>query len=194
MSSDVVARRRAEQLRREILGLSQEIQATSLRLAALLKELRDKNLFRLLGYESLQEFVEKELGFRARKMRALLEILEGFERAGVSHEEAATVQPSKAVVIASILTEANRDDWLAKARALPVVELRREVAKAQGRPLTDGPLKSWGVALFDEQRQTVETAMRLAGLAAWTDIRGIMLVTICQEFIGAYSHLDGSEG
>ncbi len=183
----------AQEVRAEIQRLKGEVDARYRRLGVLLKEVREKELYLEYGFASFEEWVRVELGFQERKARYLVSLVEGFERAGVTEEEAATIEQSKAAAIAPVLTTENKEEWLEKARTLDTRTLKREVAKAQGRPVSDEPLRPWGVALFPDQRETVETAMRLAGLAAGTDTRGVMLVTICQEFIAEYSHLDGAE-
>lgn len=183
------ARERAEALRRELIALSQEIQAKYLEIAALLCEMAAKELFRPLGYVSLEAFAEEELGFRERKCRQLVSIAHAFDRAQIERGEAAAIQPSKAAVIASILTPANRDEWIEKAKTLKAADLKRAVAKAQGRMISDEAPRPWTVLLFENQRAAVENAMELARLAAGTDVRGVMLECIAAEFVSGYSHL-----
>ena len=179
----------AHEVRAEILRLTREIDTRYRRLGALLKEMRDKELWRALGFASFEEFVRVELGFRERKARYLIETAEGFERAGITEEEAATVQSSKAAIIAPVLTAASKDQWLELARTMPARDLARAVAKAQGRAVSDEAMHVLSFGLFTEQEATVQQALALAGQAGGTDSRGAQLVIVCQEFIGAYSHL-----
>lgn len=179
----------AEQVRREIRALTKTIDATYRRLGALLKEVRDKELWKEYGYASFEEFCEKEIGYRDRKVRYLIATVEGFERAGVTEEEAAELDASRAQTIAPVLTQQNKESWLSKAHSMPVRELRREVARSQGHAVPETAPRPWTVMLFDNQREEIEQGMVLAGKAAGTDNRGEMLVAMSREFVSTYGYL-----
>lgn len=185
------------ELRQEILALAREIGAKYLRLARLLKQVRDRELWKEWGFSSFEEYCEQEVGFRDRKIRYLIATVEGFERAGVTEEEAAELEPSKAAIIADardghgapLLTPATKETWIQKAKTLTTDELRREVALAAGRPVSDEAPKPWTVMLYPDQAATRDQAIGLAKKVAATDVTAVALMAIFQEFIGTYAHV-----
>lgn len=180
---------RPDEVREQIQAVSRQLGAQYRRLGELLKEVRDKEYWKEWGYASFDEYALIELGYRERKVRYLIATVEGFERAGVTEEEAAKLETVKAQAIAPVITAENKEDWIEKAQTMKTQELQRAVAVAQGREVPEEAPKPFSVLLFGDQRETVDQAMELAGRVAGTDARGVMLVTMAQEFISTYSHL-----
>jgi hypothetical protein len=180
----------ADDVRAEILALASEVDVRYRRLGILLKEAREKELYRAWGYPTLAAFCEAEIGYQERKMRHLISIVEAFERAGVSNEEASQLGPSKAGIIASILTVENKDSLIAQARSMPVMQLRREVARASGRNVSEETPSPMTFMVFPSQRLVIEEAIRLAMIAADTEAKSVALSCMAQDFIGGHSHLD----
>lgn len=180
---------RPDEVREQIHVVSRQLGAQYRRLGELLKEVRDKEYWKEWGYDSFDTYALVELGYRERKVRYLIATVEGFERAGVTEEEAATLETAKAQAIAPVLTAENKEKWIDKAQTMKTQDLQRAVASAQGRDVTEEAPKPFSVLLFGDQRETVDQAMDLAGRVAGTDARGVMLTTMAQEFISTYSHL-----
>lgn len=181
---------RQDDVRELIQALKREIGAKYRRLGELLKEVRDKEYWKAWGFDSFEAYCEQEIGYRDRKVRYLVATVEGFERAGVTEEEAASIDQSKAAVIAEVLTPANKDEWVEKARSMKTDELRREVARAQGRPVSDEAAVAFTVMLFPSQKAVLVRAEQLSFKAVPTDFRGVAWEMIAASFISEYGHLD----
>jgi hypothetical protein len=118
----------AEDNRDRILACRANIQANFLVLAKLLKDNRDKSLWKLLHHDSFEAFLgDPALGFSRSRAYGLIQLYEKFvDKLHISPEEIIEIGNSKLLMIAGRVEE-NVDEWMSKAKHLSKSDLRLEI-------------------------------------------------------------------
>ena len=118
----------AEDNRDRILACRANIQANFLVLAKLLKDNRDKSLWKLLHHDSFEEFLgDPALGFSRSRAYGLIQLYEKFvEKLGIPAADIIEIGNSKLLMIAGRVDE-NVEEWIAKAKHLSKSDLRLEI-------------------------------------------------------------------
>lgn len=182
-------RRKAEELDNKVGEMKNSIFDTYFDMGLALKEIRDEGLYKELGYESLEKYVEDRHRFKYRKAAYLISIVENCQLAGIEKEDIRGVEWSKMKEITPVLTDENRGEWLLKARDMSVEQLRKAVKEAQGEQ--DYEEKYYlGFSLSPGQKEVVDRALEIAGLLAGSDVKSYQLEIMAQEFIGTYGAMD----
>jgi hypothetical protein len=118
-----------------IITCRRNLQKNFLHLGYLFKINRDNSLWKLLGYDSFEEFLgDPDISFRRSKVYGLIHIFELFlEKLDREEAELVEIGTAKLLDISSVV-ESNPEEWLGKAQALSRSDLKNEVRAAQGKP------------------------------------------------------------
>lgn len=77
---------RATVLRKKLMGLAGDIQASTFDLAGLLAEAAQAHMYQAWGYQSIVEYGAEELGLKARKVQYLVRMVEVMRIVGIKRE------------------------------------------------------------------------------------------------------------
>lgn len=77
---------RATVLRKKLMGLAGDIQASTFDLAEMLSEASHAHMYQAWGYQSIVEYGASELGLKARKVQYLVRIIEVMRIVGIKRE------------------------------------------------------------------------------------------------------------
>jgi len=179
----------ASDLRATLLQLAASIGRQYVEVGRLLLQVRDYELFLVWGFPTLDAFTEATLRFKKDKCRYLMRIAAIVDRLHITAEELADIPWSKLLIVASLLTSANKAEWLVHVRTLSAQTLRAKVAVARGFAPPEEPLTAFVVRLSPSQRQTLEDALALGMQVAETTSRAVALVSIAQEAISSFAPL-----
>lgn len=176
-----------EEVLPKIKSLLDVVDTNYLDIGRLLWRVNEKNLYQLGNYESFDEYVENELGFKRRKAKYLVSIWKRLRaELGVKKEKIEKVGWTKAKVILPVVNEENVERWLDKAKVMSVPELAAEVAQARGKEEKEKPeedqYKTFTVRLAMPQYENVESALSLAQMKTNSDSRAHNLDMICLEY------------
>jgi hypothetical protein len=115
--------KRIHSLRNELLGLVQNAMLISYRAGEILKEVRDKELWKG-QYESFVSFYsDPELGYRKDNVSRAIKLVENFKL-----EEVANVPLWKTYAILPYVNKENKKELLEKAETLSLGDLRHELS------------------------------------------------------------------
>ena len=116
-----------------ILAAKYNVVANYLVLGLLFKENRDEGLFKLLGYDSFEDFIASpEVGFSRSKAYGLIRIRELYkEKLGIDDKTLLEIGNAKLALIAPVV-ESDKEGWLEKARHLSKSDLRIEMGQGPG--------------------------------------------------------------
>jgi len=127
--------RDAQALRAEVMELREGIEKTYYRLGAKLKQVSIRTLddgkpvWMSWGYQSFDEYCERELGFRERKAYYLLDVFGAVEKGAMTEADVERMGWTKAATLAplvnkGIITRENSGDWMQKIDGKTYNELR----------------------------------------------------------------------
>jgi hypothetical protein len=127
--------RDAQALRSEVLELREGIEKTYYRLGSKLKQVSirtmddGKPVWMSWGYQSFDEYCERELGFRERKAYYLLDVFGAVEKGAMTEADVERMGWTKAATLAplvnkGIITRDNSEDWMKKIDGKTYNELR----------------------------------------------------------------------
>jgi hypothetical protein len=126
----------AYQLNEAILQCNMDIRGSFLHMAALLVQMREERLYRALDYDTFESYLGS-LGAEGNRswLYKLIRSYELFsQKLQIPNNRLIEVGPSKLDVIASVVNEDNKDEWLDKAAALSKSDIILEVRSFQGKP------------------------------------------------------------
>lgn len=123
-----------------ILAAKYNVVANYLVLGLLFKENRDEGLFKLLGYDSFEDFIgSPEVGFSRSKAYGLIRIRELYkEKLGIDDKTLLEIGNAKLALIAPVV-ESDKEGWLEKARHLSKSDLRIEIGQGPGDKISLSP-------------------------------------------------------
>lgn len=184
------------EIRNRLQELKTTIERTYLEMAELLNRVRQDKLFVEWGFDSFENYVEQELGYKRRKAFYILSVwrvLHG--ECGLTEEQLQAIDFSKAREIARVADQGNIAAWLEKAGSMSARELADEVSKASSKVKgTKEPSYRWVCALTDDQREHVEATLdRAAEVIGKEKGKGAMLDLICMEFQSSALSKDNSD-
>ena len=147
----------ARELDARLRDLATRARQAEAELAYALLDMREKGLYRLLGFSRLGDYAEARLDMPAGKARELAELarrlgsLPAVERAFRQGELSWT----KARQVARVATAENEASWIDRAKAMTSRELEAEVARAKG----DTPTVRLVLTLTEEEAANLEDAI-----------------------------------
>jgi len=193
-----------KKVRDTILLIRQEIDNHYMRLGALLIQVRDTALYREWGFESFDEYVLEELGFRKRKAEYHMSIWRRFSQLGLGEKDLCKLGWSKAALLAPHVNEKNAGEWIDRASDRTVLQLANDLktARSGAAPGESGSAflpadsnedeipKTMTFSLFPAQESSIRDALGIASRLADSDKAGHLISMIALEFLS--NHAEGS--
>lgn len=200
--SSVVSATRPQEVADRLQQLRTEIAAKFIQMGRLLLEAKRGNYAQALGYESFDAFVWATLEVNSRKSAYLSQIVEVFdEQLDIPESELAeigwtrlkeiapvakTVLPPGADPAVERSEHENARLWIEFAKHKTTSEINLQVRRALAPAELRDELRAYstfGVGVFDDEREVIEQAIALSRLEAATDRQGRALMLICAEYI-----------
>lgn len=152
-------------------------------------------------YESFDEYVEKELGFRRRKAYDLIDIYKTFiVELGISSEQLKSISWSKARLVTKVVDSHNADEVLKKIENMTVLEIRGMVSvmKETGTSAIKTPTEMDSLVrvtfqLAPEQAENLAHALEVASTISGSEKPSHNMDLICTDFLSS-SFVGGIEG
>lgn len=122
-------------LEQEIIDDSQQVMARYLRIGRNLHLVSKNHLYKLLGYESFDEWrAQPEMGLSRATSYALMKVFDTFiERLKVDYKRLEGVDWTKLYAISQFVNAENVEDYLEKVKTLSRTDLQREAALTRAR-------------------------------------------------------------
>jgi hypothetical protein len=128
MSNEIVQADRANELHQELIKLGLSATAHFFRLGEILKEIRDNDFWKVLGYESfIAYFSDPELGYAKSSVYSAIKVVEMWPE----WKSVADVPVSKLIAIAPHINKENETELLALARGNSKSDLDHELVVRQ---------------------------------------------------------------
>ncbi|MHB8482785.1 MAG: hypothetical protein ACYDBV_08655 [Nitrospiria bacterium] len=120
----------------KVNSVKKGLQGTFLTLAALLKENRDKEYYKVLDYETFEDYIASpELSFDRSVVYRLIQVYEKFAiEYNVAPARLIESDYSKLAEIVPVVNQDNYEEWLDKAISLSRSDLRAELREFRGEP------------------------------------------------------------
>jgi len=161
---------RAHYLRQEIINLRISATEQFFRLGEVLKEVQDKEYWRM-GYESFTEyFSDPEFSLKKSTVYHAIKLFETF----ADQKPLLDIPVSKLIMIAPHVTEKNKDEMVEAARGLSRGDLRHELGGEIGQPISEPGLP---------KVYKCETCFRAKGIG-WSQLCHCGLAPAQIEYIG----------
>lgn len=124
----------ARELDRRLKNLVERSRRAEAEVAATLLEMKQRGLFRPLGYARIQDYAESELDLSPSKVKDLIEIAARIGGLPSTRQafQAGELPWTKARQVVRVASAETEEHWLAQARALSNRGLEAEVARARG--------------------------------------------------------------
>jgi hypothetical protein len=176
---------------RAMVGALQEgAEFTFVRMGAVLSVIQAKSWFE--PHASFKDYVEAEHGIAYRRAMYWIGIYNGLVESEVPWKKVAHLGWSKLAKIVPILTKANVETWVKRSEANTVLQLE-EMVKAEQSKLKLGTSAEGGepktvttmtFKVHNDQKVTVEAALKKAKEVSGTDIGTVALEFICLDYLG----------
>jgi hypothetical protein len=131
-------RERWQTLRGQILELKERNATTYWELGKKFLEVRKGNLWRLSGFKSFEDYVEREVGYRQRQAYYLMEVWHYFGEylgnPGVI-EKLRTIGWTKTRLLVNLVDANNVDEWIATAKKTPLTQFEAVVKDAKAKKM-----------------------------------------------------------
>ncbi len=145
--------------------------------------------------DKFKNFIQDRFGLHYRKAMYLIEIYDGLVEADIPWSKVSGLGWTKLSKIASILTQDNVDEWVAKANSMTTLNLQAAVkAFKKGELSKDGTTDpdSAGVStitftVHPDQKETIQQAIEQAQEEADTEFKGVALEAICLNYLAGGS-------
>jgi len=122
--TDLAISDRAFELHQELVGLTLSATHHFFRMGELMKEIRDDELWRIMGYESFEAyFSDPELDFKKSSVYHAINLVETFRE----RKELETIPVSKLIMVAPHITESNKSEMVEMARTLSRSDLQHQL-------------------------------------------------------------------
>lgn len=136
MTTEMVASA-AYELNEQIVQCNLNVRANFLLMAGLLVKMRDEKLYRALDHRTFGSYLGT-LGAEGNRewLYKLMRCWEKFsKKLSVKDETLILIGPSKLDIIAPVVNEENKEEWLVKAAELSKSDIINEVRQSQGKTL-----------------------------------------------------------
>ena len=188
--------KRAIDLYDQALRLKQDIQATFLRLGAIINEIYDGKLYTMIGYQSFKQFCSEALDIKWRMALYFRAIHLKKEQLKLSEEVVAEVGMGKMIQILPVMKDKKTAErWIneAKKPGVTTERLNARVRHARGKITKEEAEKvphTMVFKIYEEQEDNIERALELAGKITNSDARGYQLEMMATEFRSTYEEAD----
>lgn len=182
----IMEEKKQDKVRTELKELAKNVDDSYLRIAELLTKVDANALWSTWGYPDFDAYLEKEVGFKYRKARYLINIWVKFiEELGQEPKNLSGVPYSKLNILYPVVNKSNVKKWLTKAEVTGHTALKAEVKKELG--VIKEEVTQWSVYLYPEQKETVEKAVERAMDIAKTESRGHAIELMAIEFLSGHT-------
>jgi hypothetical protein len=178
-----------------VVTLREDSELTFFKLGGVLSQIQAKGWFE--PYASLKDFIEQEHGMNYRRAMYYIEIYNCLVESGVPWSKVAQLGWTKLQAIAKLITPKNVDKWVKLAMKQTVLQLQASVKAEEQKKLEGGKESEDGEVgaeaktvttktfkLHDDQKKTIEAALKKAREASGTDVDTAALEFICLDFLG----------
>lgn len=175
---------RIDVVRETMSSLSQLENISHIVIAELLTEIKEKKYWEVWGFNSLGDYIEKELGFTSVKGRYLINVFTKFHKElGMDKEDLRRYEWSKLAVIFRIATPTNYKNLLQKTRDLSIRELTEYVKDIKESETDKEQFSNIRFKVNNEQLATINLALQEAQSITGSEKGGNLLELICAEFL-----------
>jgi hypothetical protein len=153
----------------------------AVRVADLLLEMKERDLFAALGYSSVAAYASRELGYSDSKTRDLLALafhLRELPRMRAA-AETGELPWTKLRTIAAVATKSDEDEWLDVARHASSERLEEIAAEARGEEV----FVRRTLKLSPGENADVEEAVRALRLEGYTGSLGSLIAEACRRAV-----------
>lgn len=182
----------SDDLRKRVIDLSHDVGTNQLRIGGLLAVVAAKSLFREWGHDSFKAFVAAELPFRLRKAQHLVRNYTRLVELEIPFSRFDGIGWVKMGVILPVLDGsdlASVDQWVARAKALDIDSLDKEVkeaigpARGEAEPAAPTSTKQKLFRLHEDQYETVDGALDLMKTELPTEFDNVAIEAICARYV-----------
>lgn len=189
---------RVEKMSREealeaIHPLMEEVDSNYLKLGGVLAVIRDHDeWWKSDEVDTFKEFVQQGLGINYRKVMYLIQCYSDLIESGVEWEQVKSIGWCKLKEVSSVITKENAAEWVAKAEALTILQLRDVVKQAQAKALQGSGVNPEGVESTTttlsikchvDQKDTIKLAIEKAKKDAHTEFDAVALEAVCINYL-----------
>jgi len=195
-----------EEVRQRIQDCIQRIDAAYMELCQLLHKVYSEKLWQVWGYNSFDQYVEKELPYKMRKVYYLISIWDWFAvKVGdpTVMEKVAGLGWSKVKELVGVVTAENVDEWVEIARRVDgrqLAELCKQALIEKERQAGAAPLpheenvaavskliKTINFSVTPEQYETIQTALEAAKRITGSNKKSYLITMICLDFAAQHA-------
>ena len=185
-------------LREKIKTLISKSCENYLEVSQLLYEVKSEKLFRDWGFKTFKQYYSSDLNLADRRAAYFLKIYEKLViKNEIDSKDLLEIGWSKAAALLPVINNENKEEWLEKARSLPIQELLTEVRSKDPRKppvdiniLDDVGIEHTDTATFKqvfylnkEQLQNIKLAFDVANKKAKTENPAYLLDLICLAYL-----------
>lgn len=201
--SDNLTVKEAENLREKILELRDRVNSVYFELGCYLEtvvkaKVNGKPAYALWGYSTLDDYCERELGFRSRKARHLVSIYNKTIDGPIPREATKHIEWSKMALIAplvdkGIIDQDNAEQWVEEIEGKNFEEVRamaklavsassQKASEESDEPVVPEEVFVLRVPLYKDQWENVQVALKKAEVIAGSDKKPHLLDCIALAF------------
>ena len=177
-----------------VRGLIDSVDQHYFEVGGYLDRISKEGLWDNVFYDSFREAVEAETGVHYRKAMYLSNIYNSIVEAEIPWAKIAPLAWSKLKEVASILTNENVDEWVAKIMGPPemtVMQIQEAVklvklgslAKGDEVPEETSTVTSISFKVHADQKENIQLAVAKAKGEAETEFDGVALDAICMNYL-----------
>jgi len=188
--ADEVERHELENMERHVVvgnrltEIQREMNDKFLEIGMLLMEARRGNYPRMLGYRTIEDFIEDKLKISYRTGKYLETIYEVFmERLQAPVTVMCAIGWTKARELLPIINRNNMQRWLTFAQEHKTSEVVQAVKQAQGGDVEQRAYTSYSVGVFDDEKVVIKEAVELAARESGNSRPGYNLSRICIDYV-----------
>ena len=122
-------------INQKVIDLKKQIEGNFLKLGAYLKEIKDKELYKVLEYKTFEEYIaQPDLSLNRRVVYSIIGVYEDFvcNQSHIDMEEIKKIGYTKLERIRQFKDQDNFEEWIYKAKTLSLSDLGAEIKETKG--------------------------------------------------------------
>lgn len=178
---------RADDVRKKLLEAAMKIEHGYIDLALFAYEADKNEFYKKWGYSEFEEYAEKELHMKYRKLKYFIKIGKKVSDLNLPKEKLEQLGWSKVSAITAVLKNENAEEWIEKAETMSVRELVEAVkVTKQNDPNTPVPkITTITLKLTEAIAGTILDAIETAKKLTESDNQALALEMICSDWLEA---------